>query len=531
MIVDSLLSATNPNPVKNGVVWNLAADDYVTVIGEAANARFTIVTSPAPANGTVLTIFGQQIKIGPVNTTNEFVWNSTDATVTYNNILAALNRNWTLAYNFSSAIISNPSIGTLTFHITWRELGFQKDFTSVSPTAQFTIDTQTRGVNIEYTEGYQINAQLFQIKSFGNVLLGGVTSSPPLLNEFGQVVSIPLDYQSVIRPLLSNEMVFFAESAIIDDIMWGRFFLKYGAQKTAITGCGVIDLGAGVTDSVFIINSVIQHDDQIGFARYLFDYDADTKAEFLNVRKHGRMLADESANLYFWLSKSMVTHRYKVVYQPFISGVSQSLIEHEYPVPSQPSENSARVLVVPVGFAQTSLSYMNFANGVDSFQIWIEAKSGILGAYKRVSEVRTFYRDDCNCEKVELYFRGDTGCLETIRFDYVEEETFAVSQTEIALPVRINNTFASKMQSGNAQTNTKATEKMTLLSTRKIYSSDIDFFKQFQKSELRFIRAKSETGTIYAAKFIVESAEITTFQKGDDVELRVVGWFAQEILS
>ena len=510
----------------NGATWGILPANVLQTSASNPTVKVTVTTG-TPTTGVNLTLFGQVFTINTSNTYSTFIFDTGSTSNTITNILAALDKNFNIAGNYTYSIASN----VLT--LTWKEKGLNESFT-FSGFTQCAVSDASSGQDATLVDDYSILFQglkYIEPRSTSNSNLEPFTAlkNTECILLDGVIKQTPVNLNRYFGSLLWNDFskeIIFGGIPTFDKGIFTKIKLKAGEQRTVSSA--LVQSDVKFSSDYKIINARLKAS-ELNLSDYVFNFNI-SEAKFLNQRPTRFIYDDESVLLYFILQKPIAGgFNYKIKY----AGTKTDNTTFDNDILIDSTTFDEYVLAIPAGI-QNTFAYAIPKDAKEyTVTMYCSDESAVSVTWVKVSESYLFEVQNCDCCKEEMYFLSEKGAFDTIRLQRIENRSVQVSQTEIlkdVIALAGVQTLEEKILGNVRQINTLSSEKITFTTDEVLFNDEeIDFFRQFKQSERRYLK-REINGVNYAVPFIVEPSETTVYQFGDTIKLQITGYIGNEQL-
>lgn len=496
----------HPLPVENCFEFCFSFFDVLQESGTQALFGVTLPNSTPNVVGEKFVIAGVEFEVGLNDSSDD-----TSGGYLVNWVYASGGQNGSALLG---AIIKHPKfknkvtgtlalVGTLwQVTILWNCPGevpdWEFDFTQLTNPPTF---SEINGTNNEYTEGFKVGYNLQYYAEDKEII--PLQQIPALYDCFGNVTGFCINISKDISRIVNTFLPDCSTPLQIDPEIQKKISLFYGSLEANLEdGCGIRYYDWKETNSFKVINSAWNTDFgefglyffNEGWYQYslgVFDTPGEVLVKFLTLIPPVRTRCEDVCD-WLWIVANLqevyafVNPVYRARYQFFDSSGTLinttnldvlDALDTVYVLPSGPKNVLENVLSDPL-----------LIPAVCYFKIQLFAIMDIAPFNFPYSEEITVKISKGCCNSTGIYFLDPLGGYSYMPMDYIQEETYTSSFTEICKDTKCANTYKDKLQGNKFNRRSELKSELTLRS-REWQKNEVNrlIFKAFKGSEYHFM--------------------------------------------
>jgi hypothetical protein len=441
-----------------------------------------------------------------------------------NAFIDALNLN-ALFFGFVTIVRTQPVPGTYRVTVTWNSNGDQPnwdfDFTGGFLPAP-PPNGETNGGAVVLREGFKLRYQLFAYDIDDNIVaVTDMESVTPRVTLASAVPRMCFDFMDDVKGLVGTTWPGLGLNDIqLDEAFRIRLFLKYGGIQ--IENCEVTEFDFLQSDTVWLVNSAFQIDDEGKFTPYHFP---DTNPpRWLTVRPTALAVRSDA---YYWLwiycnhiTESAVYDTYRVSYDYLDSdGVSIST----FTSPTEPTEDG--VYIVPCG----PMNSPGIPGGTAAIVVLLQVWQNVLEAWVDASTERTVTISDGSCKPTEFHFIEDLGAYSLLYASEPEEiihnqenQVFELGENCPDDIYARDHVVGRVLSGGRSRANIRSYKRYRCEVMGYDTAETQEWFRQFRDSEDIKHRYATAEGITVMRNIILEADETVMSKEGEYLTMSFV---------
>lgn len=414
----------NDRPVPKKECLKYGIIPYEAVLDEGTQAEaYMEFDGTAYAAGIVFTFAGFEFRTSAATIAFDRFPITGTALTDANAFVAALNLNANF-FGLVAIARTQPVPGTYRVTVTWNANGEQGDwdfdYTNFTPEPGH---SETNGNAVVLREGFKLRYQLFAYDDDDNIIaVTNMESITPRVTQISAVPRLDFDFMDDVKGLVGTTWPGLTLNDVQEDEAFRiRLFLKYGGIQ--IDNCVVTDFDFLASDTIWLVNSVFQIDDENKFKRH--HYPDTNPPAFLTARPPGLSIREDA---YYWLwiycnhiTASGTFDKYRVYYD-YLDSAGASL--GTFTSPTEPTVDG--VYIVPCG----AMNSPGIAAGTKKIVVKLEVWQNVFEAWLPASETKTIVLDNSSCKPTEFHFLEDLGAYSII-YATEPEEVVHVQENQV----------------------------------------------------------------------------------------------------
>lgn len=512
-------SLTCINPVYNCLKYCFKANDYLQTAGVKATFFVSWFDPSNYPDGIPVDFAGKSFETGTPTDQNQFQWTGapplTIAEIADNAFLM-LSANFDFFEDWSLSRTSGGGLETI--FGTAREEGFVSPFGFSFPVAIPPIFLAVNGVNAVYLSGYKVIVEIWNCDAAGvliDLLSRSAYEPDPASQEF--CIDISRNLSSYVSTTFPG-MIPGSDAPILDANICKNICLRFGQIfDEGLTDCDATPQFFETTSPIKIINSAFQKPEEVDSINSGIPLMEDfcysgTPTRFLTDYPTGLPVCPGACFwLWYHLDADLSGLVNPIVY-PFYrffytDGTNTPNIQGTTPM------SVGECWSVPAG--ECELSFLaDPLKTIEAIETTILVVSDFL--IVQLSETFRLEIDVSKCCCNEFYFLNEKGGFDTIEFNCETEIALSIESSEIC---GFENCEGDILKGGKAEADRSAFETFTIFSQFNEDYFDLNWFRQFLKSPIRYIRKEDK---IYKIKLLNDQIPIYTFEEKIFVKLEYV---------
>ena len=509
-------SLTCLNPVGNCIQYCFEATDFQNVLGVNAFFSVTFFDPSNYADGIPISIAGKDFETGTPTTFEQFQWtDGPPLTIAQmaDNLAQMLNANFAFIGNWTIARTSFPGLETVTAS-SKEEKNFSP-FTFSFPVAIPPLLVTLNGTDPEFKKDYEIVIQIWDCDALGVLTnLLSTTSFEPDTATSEVCADLSRDLSTLVQTTWPG-LLPGSDQPLQDTTVCRRICLRYGQIfDESASDCDVTPQYFETASPITIINAVFQKPveaESILTSTDLMDawcYQGEP-TRFLTDYPQSVKVCPDSC---FWL-----WYNFDIDLTLFVDPEAYAFYRFFYTDGSiSPSIQSVRDLIrngcwtIPAGECQVGYlaDPLKVIEAIETTIILLHDAGALL-----ISESFTLQIDRSKCCCREFYFLNEKGGFDTLMMNCEQDVDLELSSSEVC---GFENCTGDILQGGKQEADRRAFEVFKVFTQFNSDYVDLDWFRQFLKSPIRYVRVGEE---VYKIKLLTDS--IPTFRHDEKVFLEL----------
>jgi hypothetical protein len=512
-------STTCINPVGNCIQYCFEATDFAETAGATAFFSITFFDPSNYADGIPIEIAGKDFQTGTPTTFEQFQWTDIPAlTIAQmaDNVLQMLSANFSFLEDWTLSRSALPGLESV--NATSRKEEAFSPFTFSFPVAIPPLLVTLNGTTPTFKKDYQIVVQIWDCDADGVLqTLLSQNSFEPSTENSEVCVDISRNVSSLVQTTW-NGLIVNDDTPLKDTTVCRTICLRYGQIfDEGATDCDVTPQYFEPSSPITIINSVFQKPEEAESIRLSTDLmDAycyqGAPTKFLTDYPQGLKVCPDSC---FWLLYNL-----DIDFTLFTAPAVSAFYRFFYTDGSiSPSIQASRDLTtngcwqIPAGECQLSnlSDPLKVIEAIETTIILIDTTGAILISESFLLQID---RTECCCK--EFYFLNEKGGFDLISLNCEETIALELESSEVC---GYENCTGDILQGGKAEADRKSFEVYKVFTQFNEDYLDLNWFRQFLKSPIRYVRQGSE---VFKIKLLSDSIPLFTFEEKTFLELEYV---------